>query len=212
MDIYIKTFNSENENPTVFTLSSNIGSITPSTASLNELLDGKIFSLSDENATQVTLSAQGFQPKTVAINKEAKSCFQASAVNYIKGNTRPTNPDGIKAPFRTSTITAVSLENIFNLNIGQTFTLQIFNESIEFTILTIDAYSANEVKIEALKQVGEIYSLLQLFKNSETGKIHFIYKDILNTGLICYSSETSKIEEWAPRENVIICYAQSIQN
>jgi hypothetical protein len=212
MDIYIKTFNSASENPGSFSLSTDIGSITPSTASLNELLDGKIFSLSDENATQVILSVQGFQPKTVNINKSEHSCFQASAVNFLEGNTRPTNSDGTKAPFRTSTIPAISLENIFNLNVGEKFTLQIFNESIEFTIFRIDPYSANEIKIEASKQVGEIYSILQLFKNTATGKISFIYKDVLNTGLIQYSSETSKIEEWAPRENFPICSAAPRQN
>lgn len=212
MDIYIKTFNSTSENPGSFSLSTDIGSITPSTASLNELLNGKIFSFSNANATQVTFSAEGFQPKTVIINKSESSCFQTSAANYIEGNARPRNPDGTKAPFRTGTITAASLENIFNLNVGEKFTLQIFNESIEFTIFSIDPYSANEVKIEASKQVGEIYSMLQLFRNTETGKIHFAYKDVLNTGLIRYSSVTSKIEEWAPLEDFTICSAPSTQN
>jgi len=205
MQVHIKIFNYSAEPTDFFSLSADVGTIDPDTISYAEAISGKIISLSNEDAASVTIANSSSESETVNINKSVQKCFQTSAVNYITGNTRPTNEDGTDAPFRTSEVDPIIVENIFDLNVGDKFSLQIFEDLIEFTIFRIDVYSTNEIKVEASKQVGGIYSFLQLFKNSETGKIYFIYKDFLNTGWIHYSSETSQMEEWAPYENFIIC-------
>jgi hypothetical protein len=202
MDIYIKTFNSESENPNSFTLSSNIGSITPSTASLNELLDGKIFSLSDENATQVTLSAQGFESKVVNINKEAANCFQTSAVNFTQGNTRATDRDGNAAPFRTSTVSPGTVSNILDLNNGDQFSLQIFENLVNLTIFNKTTTGTNEIIIEA---TGSNNDFFFLSKDISTNEIRFFYESPLNTGSVKYSSIDSKAKEWVASDFIITC-------
>jgi hypothetical protein len=202
MDIYIKTFNSESENPSSFILSSNIGSIVPSTVSLNELLDGKIFSLSDENATQVILSAQGFQSKTVVINKDASSCFQTSAANYIEGNARPRNQDGSKAPFRTQSADSAIVNNIFNLNIGEEFSLQIFENTPAFTLLDKTTLG-DEITIQATENNSET-SWILISKNTITNEVNFIY-DCHATAPVKYSSTDSTIKEWVTSDLITIC-------
>ena len=201
MDIYIKTFNSQSESPAAFTLSSNIGSITPSTASLNELLDGKIFTLSNENATQVTLSAQGFESKAVNINKEAANCFQTSAANYIEGNTRPTNPEGTAAPFRTGNIESTSIENIFDLNIGDQITLQIYENLVSLTIFN-KISEPDEIIIESSGHNSEFFLAS---KNILTNEINFFYQNTANTGWVQYSSTDSKIKEWVSQDFITFC-------
>ena len=202
MNIYIKTFNSESENASAFTLSSNIGSITPSTASLNELLDGKIFTLSNENATQVTLSAQGFESKAVNINKNTATCFQGSAANYIKGNARPTNPDGTNAPFRVQSADLTVINNIFNLNIGDEFELQVFGNTVTFTIfdkITLD----DEIIIKATENNSEI-SWILISKSITTNEVYFIY-DCDAIASVKYSSADSAIKEWVKSDSITIC-------
>ena len=195
MDIYIKTFNSESENPTVFTLSSNIGSITPSTASLNELLDGKIFSLSDENATQITLSAQGFESKAVNINKEAANCFQTSAANYVRGNTRPTTSNEMLAPFRTQYVDPSIINNIFNLNVGDEFSIQIFENLVTFAI-------ADKKDYPTISSVVAYQKNIDLFdfdgtKNTETGFVSIYFENKADKTFYFYSQASSLIREWA---------------
>jgi len=202
MDIYIKTFNSESENPSSFILSSNIGSIVPSIVSLNELLDGKIFSLSDENATQVILSAQGFESKLININKEATNCFQNSAIDYTQGNARPTDRDGNAAPFRTSTVSPGAVSTIPDLNNGDQFSLQIFENLVNLTIFNKTTTDTNEIIIEA---TGNNNDFFFLSKDISTNEIRFLYESPLNTGSVKYSSADSKVKEWVTSDFIIAC-------
>jgi hypothetical protein len=202
MDIYIKGFNSTSTNPASFTLSSDIGSITPSTVLLNELQNGKIFSLSDANATQITFVAEGFQPKTITINKNINNCFQALAANYTQGNTRPTNLDGTIAPFRTEYIAAESVTNISNLDVGNQFSLQIFENLVELTIFNKFTSETNELIIQASGSNNEFFFLS---KDISTNEIRFLYKKPSMTGSIRYSNTDSELKEWAPREFITIC-------
>lgn len=206
MNIYIKSpapQGAQADNPTNFSLSADLGVVTPANITYNQLTSGTIISLSDDAATQMTFSSQGFQPKTVIVNKDPRSCFQTSAVNYIEGNTRPSNPDGTNAPFRIQSTDSTVINNIFNLNIGDEFTFQVFGNAVEFTLFDKTTLG-DEITIKATENNSET-SWILISKNIITNEVNFIY-DCHTRALIKYSTTNSVIEEWVRSDSITICH------
>jgi len=122
----------------------------------------------------------------------------SAGANKIKVTPVQMNQNATKPPFRKAYLKPETVSNILFLNTGDDFSLQIFDKFLTFKILSKKTLDTNEITIEAVNQVDGIDTYLRLFKNIETGKIVFIYSDILCRSLktiIGYSSEQSELEE-----------------
>ena len=122
----------------------------------------------------------------------------SAGANKIKVNPIQMNQNATKPPFRKAYLKPETVSSILFLNTGDDFSLQIFDKFLTFRILSKETLDTNEITIEAVNQVDGIDTYLRLFKNIETGKIVFIYSDILCRSLktiIGYSSEQSELEE-----------------
>jgi hypothetical protein len=119
-----------------FSITADIGSVQPNTATKSELVAGRFFEV-NENATTLTVSDTGGCGSTIQIEiggKTPETCFRDIAENWRPGNARRLDENGSDTFFRSTTISQGLFEEIISAEFGQVVTITVFGNTYTFSI------------------------------------------------------------------------------
>lgn len=167
-----------------FSISTDIGSANPSTATRDELIQGKIITLS-EDASSLTITSTGACTNSIniSIDKNTASCFATTALVFKDGNTRAIDESGSNKEFRSQQISNQKIQEIANTAEGDNFQINVFELVINFVV---DYASIDEDSNTVKSAVGtsSLGAFDLNFIKSQNG-------DIVTFDIICQDSDLS---------------------
>lgn len=120
-----------------FSVTANVGTVTPNTSTRTELLNGRFFDV-DQNATNLTISSLGScntEIQTQITGDTPDTCFASRAEDWSPGMPRRVDEDGSPLPFREQQLDPSLCEQISSIEFGQPpITVTIFNNTYIFLI------------------------------------------------------------------------------
>jgi hypothetical protein len=129
---------------------------------------------------------------------------ESGAANYIEGNPRPRTSNGMLAPFRTQYVDPSIINNIFNLNTGDEFSIQIFENLFTLIINEKNTTYAPRVSITGYKKDANSF-FFDGNKYTETGSMELCCVDEVNKTVYTYSNDSSSFQEWAYSDIFLKC-------
>jgi len=118
-----------------------------------------------------------------------------------------TEPDLRNTPLRQASLSRDSLDYIFDLNTGQSFNFQLFDQIISFSISSKRVKQNGSIVILALRENINTFSIL-LEKDFSSGAIKFNIGNPLEGNIYQYNSlnqENPQLKEWNRGSFIQIC-------
>jgi hypothetical protein len=187
-----------------FSVTANVGSVQPNTATKTELTSGRYFEV-DESASFLTIADQGGCGTQLQIEiggKTPETCFTETAENWLPGNARKFDENGSPAPFRSQSITQQLFEEITTAEFGQEINLTFFGNNYIFSINeeAADEESGtlyrNGITFTGIEPESTLVVVIQDFGFGEARATIFDYKK--RTVYEIYEKDSSYIvDEWS---------------
>jgi len=181
-----------------FELIANIGYLSPSIVTKSELISG-ILVFSEENATTVTVLSTGSCSNfiTVPIVDECVGDPSPTVTPTPTITATPTEtPDeddsfSIYTPIREGDFTRDLIENVSDLDIGETFEIPVFDESVIFTL-----------KSKQTRNDGTIFVKSSQTNNEEDPYVSIVSKRIIDNSLTIYIYKNKKLSVYGSYNGV----------
>jgi hypothetical protein len=210
-----------------FTLSSDFGSITPQLVTREELINGVHIGV-ESSAKLITITSVGVVSKGVIVSimdncgtenstptptptTTATPTPTTTATPTPTATATPTptstEPDLTITPLRETPLSRDSLDYIFNLDIGQSFNFQLFEEVISFSISSKRVKENGTLIMIASREGVDTFSIL-LEKDFSSGAIKFNIGSPLGGNIYRYNSlnqENPQLKEWDLGSFLQIC-------